>query len=58
VSVCGKFCLGKKLTSAAKQFAEKRGSCDAAPKGAFEFQELTASVKRCPDTNLEFFSIL
>jgi hypothetical protein len=29
-----------------------------APKGASDFEELAASLKRCPDTNPEFFSKL
>jgi len=33
----------------------KLGSRRAAPKGASQFKELTASLKRCSDTKLEFF---
>jgi hypothetical protein len=40
-------------TSTARQFAE-----NPAPKGASEFGELTASLKRCPDTKRELFSKL
>jgi hypothetical protein len=29
-----------------------------APKGASDFEELAASLKRCPDTNPEFFGKL
>jgi hypothetical protein len=47
-----------RLTAAAKQFAEKLRLLCPAPKGASEFKELTASLKRCPDTKLEFFSKL
>jgi hypothetical protein len=32
----------------AEPFAEKRESCHAAPKGAFEFEELRASLKAMP----------
>jgi hypothetical protein len=42
----------------AKQIAEKLGFRRTAPKGASQFKELTASLKRCPDTKLEFFSNL
>jgi len=43
---------------AALQIAEKPGFRRTAPKGASQFKELTASLKRCPDTKLEFFSNL
>src|ERR1700675_576540 len=46
------------VPSAAKQFAEKLRLLCPAPKGASEFKELTASLKRRPDTKLEFFSKL
>jgi len=38
--------------------AEKLGFRCPAPKGASDFEELTASLKRCPDTKREFFSEL
>src|SRR6266852_1238577 len=38
--------------------AEKLGFRCPAPKGASDFEELTASLKRCPDTKREFFSKL
>ena len=38
--------------------AEKLGSRCPAPKGASDFEELAASLKRCPDTKREFFSAL
>jgi hypothetical protein len=44
--------------TAPKQIAEKLGFRRTAPKGASQFKELTASLKRCPDTKLEFFSDL
>jgi hypothetical protein len=44
--------------SGAKQSAEKFGFRRTAPKGASQFKELAASLKRCPDTKLEFFSNL
>jgi hypothetical protein len=44
--------------AAAKKIAEKLGFRRTAPKGASQFKELTASLKRCPDTKLEFFSNL
>jgi hypothetical protein len=40
----------------AKQFAEKVGFQCPAPEGASEFKELTASLKRRPDTKHEFFT--
>jgi hypothetical protein len=33
-----------------------KNSAFDAPKGAPQFKELTASLKRCPDTKLEFFT--
>jgi hypothetical protein len=53
-----KLFVWRQLTSAAKQFAEKPGFRCPAPKGAYDFDELTASLKRCPDTKHEFFSKL
>ena len=38
--------------------AEKLGSRCPAPKGASDFEELTASLERCTDTKREFFGIL
>src|ERR1039458_1719435 len=40
------------------QAAEKVGCRRPAPKGASDFEELTASLKRCPDTKPEFFRSL
>jgi hypothetical protein len=57
-SSTGIFAMRLARTSAAKQFAEKLRLLCPAPKGASEFKELTASLKRCPDTKLEFFSKL
>jgi len=42
---------------AAEQIAEKPGFRRTAPKGASQFKELTASLKRCPDTKLGFSAI-
>jgi len=42
---------------AAEQLAEKPGFRRTAPKGASQFKELTASLKRCPDTKLGFSAI-
>jgi len=42
----------------ALQIAEKLGFWHTAPKGASQFKGFTASLKRCPDTKLEFFSNL
>src|ERR1017187_2126155 len=45
---------GEKVASAGtrgRQIAEKLGFRRTAPKGASQFKELTASLKRCPDTN-------
>jgi hypothetical protein len=41
-----------------RQIAEKLGFRCTAPEGAPQFKELPASLKRCPDTKLEFFSSL
>src|SRR5258708_28544767 len=51
-SGCGKSIFRIARTSAANSLL-----CTA-PKGASEFKELTASLKRCPDTKLEFSSTL
>jgi len=53
-----KLFVWRQSPSAAKQFAERPGFRCPAPKGAYGFEELTASLKRCPDTKLEFFSKL
>jgi hypothetical protein len=42
----------------AKQIAEKVDFRRTAAKGASLFKELTASLKRCPDTDFEFFRSL
>jgi hypothetical protein len=42
--------------SAAK-FAEKVDLGGTAPKGAFDFEQLTASLKRCPDTKPSFSAL-
>jgi hypothetical protein len=41
--------------SAAEEAAEKADLRRSAPKGAFDFEGLAVSLKRYPDTNLEFF---
>jgi hypothetical protein len=41
-----------------EEVAGKTRSAAPAPKGASEFEALTASLKRCPDTKLEFLSKL
>ena len=46
------------VTSAAEESAEKLVFRCPAPKGASDFEELTASLKRCPDTKREFVSTL
>src|SRR5208282_747237 len=46
---CGRTFSGGSVAAAAKQIRR------TAPKGAPQFKELTASLKRCPDTKLEFF---
>src|ERR1700674_652869 len=38
-----------------KSLLKKLGFRWSAPKGASDFEELTASLKRCPDTKREFF---
>src|SRR3981081_2649422 len=38
--------------------AEDLAPCDPAPEGASNFKGLVASLKRCPDTNPEFFRSL
>ena len=40
--------------SSAKQFAEKLEIKAPAPKGAIDLEQLTASLKRCPDTKPSF----
>jgi len=42
----------------AEEAAEKVILRSAAPEGATDFAAVTASLKRCPDTNLAFFSSL
>jgi hypothetical protein len=44
--------------SAAEQFAENPVFDGPAPEGASDSEELTASLKRCPDTKLLFFQPL
>jgi hypothetical protein len=46
------------LNGTAEQFAEKVDTATAALKGAIEVEQLTASLKRCPDTKREFFGML
>ncbi len=43
---------------AAEQVAEKVGSLCPAPKGASDFEGRAVSLKRYPDTELEFFRSL
>ena len=50
------FAGARAVTSAAEEFAEKLVFRCPAPKGASDFEELTASLKRCPDTKREFVS--
>ncbi len=42
----------------AEEVAEKVGIATAAPKGAVDNGQLTASLKRCPDTKRDFFRSL
>jgi hypothetical protein len=44
--------------AAPKQAAEEVDSRRPAPKGAFDFERLAVSLKRYPDTRLEFFRSL
>jgi hypothetical protein len=43
------------LSGTAEQAAEKVGTRCPAPKGASDFEGLTVSLKRYPDTKPEFF---
>jgi hypothetical protein len=42
----------------AKEVAEEVDIRRSAPKGAFDFERLAVSLKRYPDTKLEFFRSL
>ena len=44
--------------SAAKEVVEEVGIRRSSPKGAFDFERLAVSLKRYPDTKLEFFRSL
>jgi hypothetical protein len=48
----------RQTSSVAEQAAEKVGIRFPAPEGASDFEEVTASLRRCPDTNPEFFRSL
>src|SRR5271167_4322845 len=44
-----------RMRETAKSVRQHLGRCgNPAPKGAFDFRQLTASLKRCPDTNRNF----
>jgi hypothetical protein len=47
-----------KFFGTAKQAAEKVDIRRSAPKGEFDFERLAVSLKRYPDTKLEFFRSL
>jgi hypothetical protein len=46
------------LNGTAEEAAEKADLRRSAPKGAIDFEGLAVSLKRYPDTNLEFFRSL
>jgi len=50
--------LNRQQLAMTLQLAEKLDLRGSAPKGASEFKRLVASLKRYPDTKLEFFSTL
>ncbi|MGA9929847.1 MAG: hypothetical protein WBQ13_02815, partial [Terriglobales bacterium] len=49
--------IGRSVTSAAKEFAEKVEFRCPAPEGASDFKRLAVSLKRYPDTKLSFSAI-